>query len=270
MSTVDNWVINTEGLSLRAGYRYLLKDINWQVARGENWLIFGLNGSGKTTLLSILAGFKQGMTGHVSLFDQKYTEENILALRRRIGWVSSSFFDQLYTKEAVLDIVLSGKFGTAGLDYDLEDKDIVKAQALLETFHMGSKAGQPYHLLSKGERQNVLIARALLGEPELLMLDEPCSGLDILARRRLLDRVKELAADERLSIIYVTHHTEEILIESFPNLLLLRDGLIYGKGRTEELLTPDYFSTFLGYPVTFCQRAYGGLETVPVGREERP
>ena len=262
MINLSNWVIKTEGLSLKAGHRYLLKDIDWQVARGENWLVFGMNGSGKTTLLSILAGFKQGSSGRVEIWGESYTSANILALRRRIGWVSSSFFEPLYSNESVLDIVLSGKFGTIGLSGDIVDKDIVRAKALLKQLGMAECMRRPFHMLSKGERQNVLIARALLNEPELLMLDEPCSGLDILARERLLTMVRKLAQHETMSIIYVTRHTEELLLECFEQTLFLKDSLVYKKGPTEDLFSQASLSDFLGYPVAVEPRQPYGLTTM--------
>lgn len=249
MIKLTDWVIKTEGLSLKAGRRYLLKDIDWQVKRGENWLVFGMNGSGKTTLLSILAGFKQGNGGRVEVLGERYTSDNVLALRRRIGWVSSSFFDQLYSRESVLDIVLSGKFGTVGLGGEVSDQDIVRAKALLKDLGMTDKMRRPFHLLSKGERQNVLIARALFPNPDILVLDEPSSGLDVMAREHLLNTVRDLAEHTQVTIIYVTHYTEEIL-DIFQHTLLLRKGQVYAQGRTEEMFTEPMISEFLGYPVT--------------------
>ena len=114
-----------KGVSCKAGYRYLLRDINWEVGRGEHWVVFGVNGSGKTTLLSIIAGFKHFTDGTVKVFGQEFSNDNILAIRERIGWVSSSFFDKYYSKESALNIVLSGKHGTLGLDEDITLEDAV-------------------------------------------------------------------------------------------------------------------------------------------------
>ena len=133
---------------------------------------------------------------------ETYSHENMLALRKRIGWVSGSFFEQKYTKESALDIVLSGKFGTLGLERGIRDEDIKRARDLLCQCHLAEKIEQPFHLMSKGERQNVLIARALLAQPDILLLDEPCTGLDILAREQLLFNLKEMAQQENLTIIY--------------------------------------------------------------------
>lgn len=254
-------VIDVKNLELKAGYRYLLKDINWQVERGENWVVFGMNGSGKTTLLSVLAGYKQATAGSFTVLGETYNADNILDLRRRIGWVSGSFFDQKYTRESALDIVLSGKTGAIGLDrHSIADADIKQAKRLLTELHLSDKINQPFHMMSKGEREDVLIARALLSEPEILLLDEPCTGLDILAREHFLNTLRDLAENSDLTIIYVTHYTEEILLDVFKKSLLLKDGLIFAQGDTEELFSDDIFADFLDAPTHIFTRDYHGLE----------
>lgn len=254
-------VIDVKNLELKAGYRYLLKDINWQVERGENWVVFGMNGSGKTTLLSVLAGYKQATAGSFTVLGETYNADNILDLRRRIGWVSGSFFDQKYTRESALDIVLSGKTGAIGLDrHSIADADIKQAKRLLTELHLSDKIYQPFHMMSKGEREDVLIARALLSEPEILLLDEPCTGLDILAREHFLNTLRDLAENSDLTIIYVTHYTEEILLDVFKKSLLLKDGLIFAQGDTEELFSDDIFADFLDAPTHIFTRDYHGLE----------
>ena len=249
------------GLSVKSGQQYLLKDITWRVPQGENWIVFGMNGCGKTTLLSVLAGFKQPTAGDVRVLGQSYSPDNILALRQRIGWVSGSFFEQKYTKESAQDIVLSGKFGTLGLGRPITDGDRKRARSLLKALHLDRKIDQPFHLMSKGERQNVLIARALMAEPEILLLDEPCTGLDILAREQLLSTLRSMAQEGRMTIVYVTHHTDEILTDVFPKALLLKEGLAFAQGETAELFTSETLSVFFQTPVTVSPRAGHGLET---------
>ena len=254
-------VIDVKNLELKAGYRYLLKDINWQVERGENWVVFGMNGSGKTTLLSVLAGYKQATAGNFTVLGETYSAENILNLRRRIGWVSGSFFDQKYTRESALDIVLSGKTGALGRDKQLiSDEDIKQAKRLLTELRLGDKIYQPFHMMSRGERQNVLIARALLAKPALLLLDEPCTGLDILAREHLLNTLKDLAHNSDMTIIYVTHYTEEILLDLFKKTMLLKDGMSFAQGETTALFNDALFSDFMDAPTHIFTRDYHGLE----------
>ena len=252
-------VIETEALCYRAGRRYLLGDVSWQVARGEHWCVFGLNGCGKTTLLSIIAGFKQPTGGMVRVFGQAYSAENILALRRRIGWVSSSFFDQFYHKESALAIVLSGLAGGFGLNEMITAKDVRQAKALLGELGLGERVNHPFGLLSKGERQNVLLARALTASPEILILDEPCSGLDVIAREAVLGMVRDLARQTAMTIIYVTHYTEEIL-DVFEQALLLKNGRVYAQGRTADLFTAETLGDFLDYPVAVARDGRGRVQ----------
>ncbi|MDO4280490.1 MAG: ATP-binding cassette domain-containing protein [Peptococcaceae bacterium] len=254
-------IIETNKLSLKAGTKYLLKDIDWKVRPGENWIVFGMNGCGKTTLLSILAGYRQASSGTFTILGERYTPENILLLRRKIGWVSSSFFDQKYTKESALDIVLSGCNGSLGRDNAYHhDEVLMRAKQLLKAFHIGDKIYQPFHLLSRGERENVLIARALIGRPEILLLDEPCTGLDICAREYLLNTLRGLASNSNLTIIYVTHYTEEIMMDVFAKTLLMKNGLVYQQGLTEEMFTSEVFTDFLELPTVVARRTYRGLE----------
>ena len=164
-------VIKVENLCCKSGNRYLIHNINWEVKKGDHWILFGLNGSGKTTLLSIIAGFHAKTAGKVEVFGTGYTDENILKHRSRIGWVSSSFFDKYLSWESALNIVLSGKFGTLSVDFDVNDEDVVLAKKILTELRLGEKINQPFCLMSKGERQCVLIARALIAKPEILILD---------------------------------------------------------------------------------------------------
>lgn len=241
-------IIELKKVCCKAGYRFLLRDVDWAVKPGEHWVVFGMNGSGKTTLLSIIAGFKHYTKGTVKVFDEEYTNENILGIRRKIGLVSASFFDRYYTKESVLNIVLSGKYGTLSLDEDITLQDVRLAKELLCELKLEDKIDCSFETLSKGERQNVLIARALFSNPDILILDEPCTGLDIYNRSYLFQTIEELSKRKELTIIYVTHYVEEIT-PLFDKILLLRQGTVYAKGKTKDLITEDVFCDFLGYPV---------------------
>lgn len=237
-------ILKAENLSLKNGSKYILKDLNWEVKSGENWVLFGLNGCGKTTLLSILAGYKSGNFGETYLFDQLVDDENFITLRKNVGFVSSSFFDRYLQKEIILDIVLAGKYGTLGFQREEpSDKDIRQAKALLREFGLDKRSRYPYDTLSKGQQQRVLIARALMGEPQILMLDEPCSGLDIFARENFLRMIQELAEQKRITIVYVTHHTEEIL-PFFDKAALMRDGRLHSQGDLQEIFTEENLTDF--------------------------
>ena len=249
-------IIKTDHLSCKMGQNYLLKDITWEVLPGQNWVVYGLNGSGKTTLLSIIAGYKSYSQGTLQVFGQTYTNDNVLALRRRIGWVSGSFYDRYYTKESVLDVILSGKFGTLSVGYDLSLQDVQLARRLTAELGIEDKLYHSFDMLSKGERQNVMIARALFAGPELLVLDEPCSGLDVYNRAHLFASIRQLALEYGLTSIYVTHYTEEI-IDIFDHVLLLRKGRVFAQGSAEELLTTGTLQDFLGHQAELSAQTDG-------------
>ena len=244
-------VVDVKKLNYKSGNRYLLKNIDWQIKQGENWILFGLNGCGKTTLLSIIAGYKGFLDGSVSVFGELYTDETILKHRKRIAWISSSFFDRYYSSESVLNIVLSGLSGTFGLQNHITAQDVQKAKRLLKALHIEPYCNYPYNRLSKGERQNVLIARALMHNAELFILDEPCSGLDVTARDNMLQYIRILAQNPNITVIYVTHYAEEIS-EEFEHTLLMRNGRIVQKGDTVALFSSESMQNFLESDVQCC------------------
>lgn len=240
-------VIKVKNLSCLSGSQFLLHNISWEVKKGDQWVVFGRNGCGKTTLLSIIAGYKGFSSGELEVFGQKYNASNILDIRKRIGWISSSFFDKYYHEERVIDIVLGALSGALGVPFEVENAHIAKAKRLLTDLGLKDKIDNTFDMLSKGERQHVLISRAFMTDPEILILDEPGTGLDVLARERLLATIKELAAERDTTIIYVTHYPEEIL-PSFDKTLLLRNGATYKIGATSELFTSEVMSDFFSYP----------------------
>ena len=249
---MSEYVIDLEHVSCKAGYKYLLRDVTWQVKPGEHWVVFGMNGSGKTTLLSMIAGFKHYTGGTIKVFGEEFSNDNILAIRRRVGWVSSSFFDRYYAQESALNIVLSGKYGTLGLGEDIALTDVLLAKNLLGELKLGDKVDRTFDMLSKGERQNVLIARALFADPDILILDEPCNGLDVYNRSYLFSTIEALSKKKELTIIYVTHYAEEIT-PLFQKTLLLKNGHIFAAGETAAVFDEQLISELLGYPVTIEQ-----------------
>lgn len=263
----DKIIVDVKKLNYKLGNRYLLKNIDWQIKRGENWILFGLNGCGKTTLLSIIAGFKGFIDGSVQVFGEQYTDENILKHRRRIAWISSSFFDRHYSSESVLNIVLSGLSGTFGLQNNITAQDVQKAKKLLQTLRINQYCNCPYNRLSKGERQNVLIARALMHDAELFILDEPCSGLDVSARDKMLHYIRILAKNPDITVIYVTHYAEEIS-EEFEHTLLMKNGRIVNKGDTVAVFSSKSMQDFLESEVK-CSWQNGRLYMQFSDSEER-
>jgi iron complex transport system ATP-binding protein len=251
-------IVKAEHLSCQSGRRYLIHDINWEIKKGDHWIVFGMNGCGKTTLLSIIAGFKGETSGKLEVFGEPYTSENIFEHRKKIGWVSSSFFDKYLSWESAMDIVLSGVSGTLSLSKDITDEDVKRAKQLLIKLRLGNKMAQPFALMSKGERQCVLIARALISNPEILILDEPGTGLDIYAREYVLQAIADLAETTDMTIIYVTHYVEEIL-PMFDKTILMKDGYIVEQGKTGEMFENERLSQLLGYPVVATQDALGNV-----------
>ena len=206
---MNDVLIKATQVSCKVGSRYLIKQINWTVHKGEHWVIFGMNGSGKTTLLSLIAGYRKHTYGTLQVFGQSYSAENIFKIRKKIGWVSSSFFDKYMSHESALNIVLSGLTGALGLQSHISNVQVKIAKDLLKYLNLAGREDYPFDLLSKGERQNVLIARALLPQPKIMLLDEPSTGLDILAKESMMSMVRELARHTGITILYVTHYAEK-------------------------------------------------------------
>lgn len=227
----------------------ILKEINWRVEPGENWAIVGLNGSGKTTLLNIINGYIWPSKGSVRILDKEFGRVDIWEIRRSIGWVSSSLQERLYPHEVVVNIVLSGKYASIGLYEQPRTSDIDRANTLLEQIGCAHLAKRRYETLSQGEKQKILIARALMSRPKLLILDEPCTGLDIFSRDQFLKAIEKLCQEKEVpNLLYVTHRIEEIM-PVFPKALLLRKGEVHSLGNTTTVLTSKNLTDFFGLPV---------------------
>lgn len=242
-------VIHMENVSWICDGRHILRNINWEVNPGEHWAIIGLNGSGKTTLLNMINGYLWPSTGQISVLGRRFGDCDVRELRKSIGLVSSSLQEKLYTTETVEEIILSGRFATIGL-YDRPDrKNIKQARSIMEQLGCASLSKQLYGTLSQGEKQRVLIARALMSFPEILILDEPCTALDIFAREQLLSNLEHIdRMDSKPTLIYVSHHIEEI-VPIISHALLLRHGKIHSSGKTGDVLTRSNLSDFFGKPV---------------------
>ena len=242
-------IIKMQNVSWRRENTYILRDINWEVKGSENWVIMGLNGSGKTTLLNIVNGYIYPSSGEVTILGKRFGKYSLQELRKEIGWVSSSLQENLYVNETVLEIVLSGKFATIGLVDTPEQGGIDRALELLENLGCPEFINRPYRSLSQGEKQKVIIARALINSPRVLILDEPCTGLDILAKEQLLATIEKLSkAENAPTLIYVTHRVEEIL-PAFGNILMLRKGSVFSAGKTQKVLTSANLTDFFEAPV---------------------
>lgn len=243
-------ILEAKNLTTKFGVKTILNNITLSIEQGDHTILFGLNGCGKTTLLATLCGYMGYSSGRISIFDTFLTKENAVSLRKSIGFVSNSYFNKLYSKENVIDIVLGAPFGELIGRWDVTTEQILRAKALLKSFGLKAKACYPYDLLSYGQQQRVLLARALMVPPKLLVLDEPCSGLDVLTRKFFLNTIANIANAEDTTIICATHYAEEML-PCFKNGILMKDGKIFAKGSLDEVFTTKTLSTFFSHR-TFC------------------
>jgi iron complex transport system ATP-binding protein len=243
-------VLKLENVSLVRDGHWILQGINWQINKGENWVLFGLNGSGKTAILNLLNAYYFPTKGKVTVlgleFGKTYLSEK---LRKQIGFVSSSLQEKFHPGDNAFEVVLSGAFASIGLYETPTDEMRNKAVDLLEVLGCIRYANRNYEKLSQGEKQRVLIARALMAEPSLLILDEPTNGLDFIAREQLLESIRKIAEQPGApTLIYVTHHVEEIL-PVFTKTLLLKEGQVFAEGETSELITSEKLTEFFNLPV---------------------
>ncbi|KOY14389.1 ABC transporter ATP-binding protein [Paenibacillus xylanivorans] len=242
-------IIDVQHVTWKRGPITLLNDVSWRVNEGEHWALLGLNGSGKTTLLNMITGYLWPTEGTITVLGHRYGDVDLRELRKSIGWVSSSLQEKLYGTDRTQYVVISGKHATIGLYDKLSDEDLDQARELMRTLGCQHLWDREYRTCSQGEKQKLLIARALMANPRVLILDEPCNGLDLFSRERLLESISELTQKpDTPSLIYVTHHTEEIL-PVFSHSLLLRRGEIVNSGLTSELMNKDVLSKFFESPV---------------------
>jgi iron complex transport system ATP-binding protein len=246
-------VLRLTSLSMWRDDTVLLRDVSWEVRPGEHWAVLGPNGSGKTSLLNALLGYEPASRGGVELLGERYGASDWRALRRRIGVVSSALHVRLSDAEPAVRTVASGKFAAFGPWFEPDEEDLTRARALLAAARADHIADRPWRVLSQGERQRVLLGRALMAQPEVLLLDEACSGLDPVARERLLGVVEELARAGRPALVLVTHHVEEI-VPAFTHVLLLREGRVVGAGPKEDVLTSELLGRAFDHPLTVRRR----------------
>lgn len=258
-------ILSLSGFRLQRGTTTILDAVNWRVNSGEHWVILGANGSGKTSLLKALTGYLSPTAGQFEVLGQVYGESDWRELRFKIGVVTSAFATAIPPSEIALDTVVSGKFGQLDLWAYPSNQDRAAARRLLRLVGASRLERREWIYLSQGERQRVLIARALMAKPRLLILDEPCAGLDPVAREKFVRFVDGLARRGRhaTSLVLVTHHVEEIT-PAFTHALLLRAGQVVGAGPCARVLTSASLSHAFGAPITLRRRrGRYALEIIP-------
>lgn len=236
----DSFVLDMHVARFDRDGQRILDDVTLRVRRGEHWAVVGPNGSGKSTLLSILAAYEWPSEGRVEVLGELYGRCDMNAIKRRIGIVGSALHQVLARQERAIDVVASGLYALIGGPWRVyDDADHDAARRALARVSGEEFAMKPYGLLSHGQKRRVAIARALVRQPDILVLDEPCEGLDPVARERFLRDVEALtAADDAPTTMFVTHHLEEIP-RAVTHALVLREGKVVASGPIAEALTSE-------------------------------
>ncbi|MEY2427974.1 MAG: iron complex transport system ATP-binding protein, partial [Verrucomicrobiota bacterium] len=235
-------ILEVSGLRIRRGQTIILDDITWRVRQGEHWVILGANGSGKTSLLSALTGYLTPTAGVISVLGRRYGRTDWRELRKKIGLVSSSIRQMMAPDETALETVISGKYAMIDFWGRATKSDRAQAQRILHQVECEHIATRPWAVLSQGERQRLLIGRALMAKPRLLILDEPCAGLDPAAREHFLQFIETLGRRKQApTLVLVTHHVEEIT-PVFSHGLILKSGKLLRAEEKSEVMNDRLLS----------------------------
>jgi len=260
-------ILAVSGLTVRRGNTLILNEIAWTVAPGQHWVILGANGSGKTSLLGALTGYLTPSSGRVEVLSETYGASDWRELRKRVGLVSSSIRQMIPDDETGLETIVSGKF--AMIDYwgKITADDRQRARRILGQIECAELADRPWLYLSQGERQRLLIGRALMAGPPLLILDEPCAGLDPAAREHFLQFLQRLGTGKNPpTLILVTHHVEEIM-PVFSHVLVLRSGCVLACGPRKTTLKSAALTEAFRTPVRLrCRRGRYTLQIIQTRR----
>lgn len=235
--------------------RALVDDVSWSVKEGERWVILGPNGAGKTTLLNLASSYLFPSTGTATVLGDRLGSVDVFELRPRIGMAGMALAEKLPRRQSVLETVLTAAYGMTAHwheQYDAVDEE--RALAFLDRLGMNDYLDRKFGTLSEGERKRTMIARAMMTDPELLLLDEPAAGLDLGGREDLVRRLGRLARDPYApSMVMVTHHVEEIA-PGFTHVLMIRQGKVLAAGPVETELTSRNLSLCFGLPLVVEQR----------------
>lgn len=243
-------VLDFAGVGLVRGSTTILDDITWSVEEGERWIMLGPNGAGKSTLLSIAAARMYPSTGVASVLGEVLGRTDVNELRTLIGLASTSIGERIPQNEKAIDVVQTASYGIVGRWRESYDRyDTNRAERALVALGMGRLVDRAYGTLSDGERKRVQIARALMTNPELLLLDEPTAGLDLGGREDIISRLSAFAYDVAApAMAMVTHHVEEIP-PGFTDGILLKEGRVVAAGPLELVLTDAHLSEAFGLPL---------------------
>jgi len=247
-------ILTVSGLAVRRGDFVILDNISWRVASGEHWAILGENGSGKTSLLGALTGYLTPTAGEVELLSQHYGKSDWRELRKKVGLVSSAIRQMIPEDEPALETIVSGRYAMIDFWGKMTAADRRRGMGILRQIECEALAGRPWTFLSQGERQRVLIGRALMARPALLILDEPCAGLDPAAREHFLQFLEKLGRGKSPpTLVLVTHHVEEIM-PVFSHVLVLKKGRVLAGGARQSVLNSKTLSRAFDAKVSLTRR----------------
>jgi iron complex transport system ATP-binding protein len=254
ISSNDKPILSVSGLTIRRGDVVILENVGWQILPGEHWVILGANGSGKTSLLCALTGYLTPTSGEVSVLGQRYGGADWRDLRLRLGLVSSAIRQRIPPGEPALETVVSGRYAMIDFWGKMTAADRRRARQILRQIECLELAERPWLYLSQGERQRVLIGRALMARPAVLILDEPCAGLDPVAREHFLQFLQRLGRGAGPpTLVLVTHHVEEIM-PVFSHVLILKNARVMAQGSWKDVLKSAILSEAFGEPARLRQK----------------
>ncbi len=244
-------VLRLQDVTVRRDGAALLREIDWTVHEDERWVVIGPNGAGKTTLLQVVGAMLFPTEGVVEILGERLGQSDVFDLRPRIGLASAALAEKVPPEEKVIDLVLTASYAILGRwteEYD--SNDVTRAVELIDQLGCAHLIRRRFNTLSEGERKRVQIARALMPDPELLLLDEPAAGLDLGGREDLVRRLSTLAHDPKApTMVLVTHHVEEVP-SGFTHALLLRHGSVVAQGPISEVMTAENLSHTFAVPLT--------------------
>ncbi|WP_308634324.1 ABC transporter ATP-binding protein [Paenibacillus silvisoli] len=240
-------MITLKDITFRREERQILDGVNLQINKGEHWVILGRNGCGKTTLLEMMTGYMFPSSGTVDVLGNRFGECDVREVRKQVGYISQSVIEKLTLRDPVWEVVATGEYAFLRFYQTIDEEVKQKALRLLDEVGLLYTAEQTLATLSQGERKKVMLARALMSNPKLLIMDEPCAGLDLYEREKLLIDLNRLS-ERDITVVYVTHHMEEI-IPLFTHVALVQDGRIVAAGPKKEVLSPEWLSRAYDWPV---------------------
>lgn len=253
------YIIKVKNANVYLGDNLVLRDINWQVKRGEHWFILGANGAGKTTLVKLLMGYVWPLFGaSIQVMGRQYGEIDLAEIRRHLAWVSPGFQQYASLEWTGMEMVISGIDGTLGLFRKPLRAEKTLAKKVMLKLGCFNVSERKMKQMSSGEQVRIMISRALICNPAILILDEACMHLDFKGREMLLDTLDRLAGEKDTTIIFITHRLEEIL-PVFGHGMIMRDGMIVASGTREKIITTEVLQKTFEININLCYSANGRI-----------